>query len=66
MLRHLTTTNTRIAIPRGSGKNPKVWDLSSLEMRNIATDAPAWFTASVTNPIPTGNIDITGSFGLHQ
>ncbi len=67
VIRHLTTTNTRIAvIPRESGKNPKVWDLSSLDMRNIATDAPASFTASVTNPIPTGNIDITGNFGPWQ
>jgi hypothetical protein len=32
-------------------------------MRNIATDAPASFTASVTNPMPAGNIDITGRFG---
>jgi hypothetical protein len=67
VIRHFTTTNTRIAvIPRESGKNPKVWDLSSLDMRNIATDAPASFTASVTNPIPAGNIDITGSFGPWQ
>ena len=67
VIRHLTATNTRIAvIPRESGKNPKVWDLSSLDMRDIATDAPASFTASVTNPIPTGNIDITGNFGPWQ
>ena len=67
VIRHLTTTNTRIAvIPRESGKNPKVWDLSSLDVRNIATDAPASFTASVTNPVPAGNIDITGSLGPWQ
>ncbi len=67
VIRHLTATNTRIAIiPRESGKNPKVWDVFSLDMRDIATDAPASFTASVTNPIPTGNIDITGNFGPWQ
>ena len=67
VIRHLTTTNTRIAvIPRESGKNPKVWDLASLDMRNIATDAAASFTASLSNPIPTGTIDITGNFGPWQ
>ena len=35
-------------------------------MRDIASDAPASFTASVTNPVPTGNIDITGNFGPWQ
>jgi hypothetical protein len=67
VIRHLTATNTRIAvIPRESGKNPRVWDVSSLDMRDIATDAPASFTASVTNPIPTGNIEISGHFGPWQ
>jgi hypothetical protein len=67
VIRHLTATNTRIAvIPRESGKNPRVWELFSLDMREVATDTPASFTASVTNPIPTGNIEISGHFGPWQ
>ena len=67
VIRHLTATNTRINIvPRESGKNPKVWDVFSLDMRDIASDAPASFTALVTNPIPNGKIDITGTFGPWQ
>ena len=67
VIRQLTATNTRIAIiPRQADKNPKVWDLSSLDMRDIATDAPASFTAEVSNPIPDGNIDIAGHFGPWQ
>ena len=67
VIRHLTATNTRIAvIPRESGKTPWVWDIVSLDMHDIATDAPASFTASVTNPIPAGNIEITGHFGPWQ
>lgn len=64
VIRHLTATNSRIAIiPREADRSPRVWDLFSLDVRDIATDAPAAFTASVTNPVPTGNIEISGSFG---
>lgn len=67
VIRHLTATNTRIAvIPRESGKNPRVWDVSALDMHDIATDAPASFTASVSNPIPTGSIEASGHFGPWQ
>lgn len=64
VIRRLTATNTRVAvIPREAGKNPKVWDIYSLDMRDLATDAPASFTASITNPIPTGQIEVAGHFG---
>ncbi len=43
-----------------------MWDLFALDVRDIATDAPAAFTASVTNPIPAGNIEIAGHFGPWQ
>jgi hypothetical protein len=67
VIRHLTARNTRLTvIPRESGKNPKVWDISSLEMRDIATDAPASYTASITNPVPTGSIEAAGHFGPWQ
>lgn len=67
VIRHLTAINTRVAvIPREAGKNPKVWDIYSLDMRDLATDAPASFTASITNPIPTGQIAVTGHFGPWQ
>jgi hypothetical protein len=67
VIRHLTATNSRIAIiPREADKSPRVWDLFALDVRDIATNAPAAFTASVTNPIPTGNIEISGSFGPWQ
>jgi hypothetical protein len=67
VIRHLTATNSRIAIiPREADRSPRVWDLFSLDMRSIATNAPATFTASVTNPVPTGNIEISGSFGPWQ
>lgn len=67
VIRHLTAANTRVAmIPRESGKNPRVWNIAALDMRDIASDAPASFTASLSNPIPMGSIEATGHFGPWQ
>lgn len=64
VVRRLTARNIRLSvIPRESGKNPRVWDISSLDMLDIATNAPASFTASISNPVPTGSIVATGHFG---
>lgn len=67
VVKRLTATNTRMAIiPREDWKNPKVWDITSLEMTNLRSGEPATFTASLTNPIPQGTIESTGSFGPWQ
>jgi hypothetical protein len=67
VIRRLTARNIRLAvIPRESGKNPKVWDIFSLAMRDIATNAPASYEASITNPIPAGSIMAAGHFGPWQ
>jgi len=64
VVKRLTATNTRMAIiPREQGKNPKVWDIYELEMKNLRSSEPATFTASLDNPIPHGKIETTGSFG---
>ncbi len=64
VVKRLTATNTRMAIiPREAGKNPKVWDIIELEMKNLRSTEPATFTAALINPIPYGNIDSTGTFG---
>jgi hypothetical protein len=67
VLRHLTATNTRLAvIPRDADKNPRVWDIFELDMRNLRAGEPATFTAALINPIPYGTIESTGSFGPWQ
>lgn len=67
VIRRLTATNSRLTvIPRESGKNPKVWDIFSLVMHDITPGAPATFEASITNPIPYGNIEATGHLGPWQ
>jgi hypothetical protein len=64
IVKRLTATNTRMAIiPRESGKNPKVWDIIELEMKNLRGGEKASFTAALVNPIPHGTIETTGSFG---
>jgi hypothetical protein len=66
-IRRLTATNTRLAIiPRREGKNPKVWDIYELDMKNLKGGEAATFTAALINPIPYGKIDTKGSFGPWQ
>lgn len=64
ILRRLTAQNARIAvIPRDRKKNPKVWDVHSLEMRDIQGRQAATFEAALINPIPYGLIESKGEFG---
>ena len=64
VVKRLTATNTRMSIiPREAGKNPKVWDIFELDMKNLRSSEPATFTASLVNPIPYGKIESTGTFG---
>ena len=64
VVRHLTATNTRLAIiPRTEGKNAKVWDIFELDMKNLGAGESATFTAVLLNPIPYGKIESTGTFG---
>jgi hypothetical protein len=64
VVRTFTATNTRLAIiPKNAGKNPKVWDIYELELKDLGARAPSPFRASLTNPIPYGKIESTGHFG---
>lgn len=67
IVQRLTATNARLAIiPREDWKNPKVWDIATLEMNNLRSGEPATFRASLTNPIPEGTIETIGAFGPWQ
>ena len=47
IVKRLTATNTRMSIiPREEGKNPKVWDIIELDMKNLRSGEPSTFTAS--------------------
>jgi hypothetical protein len=67
VIRHLIATNTRLSIvPREEGKNPKVWDIFELDMKNLKSGEAATFTAGLINPIPYGKIESSGTFGPWQ
>jgi hypothetical protein len=67
VIRELIATNTRMTIvPANPNKEPKVWDVYALNMKNLRAGEPATFTASINNPIPEGNIESSGKFGPWQ
>lgn len=60
----LTATNTRLSImPRNPEKDPRVFDIFSLEVRDLTLVSPSTFVASLINPVPVGTIETSGSFG---
>jgi hypothetical protein len=60
----LTATNARLSIvPRNPEKDPRLFDIFSLEIFDLTLLTPSRFTASLTNPVPEGHIETSGSFG---
>jgi hypothetical protein len=49
--------------PNKPGKKPRLFELHHIEMRNLSLDRPSPFHATLTNPIPKGEIDCKGEFG---
>ena len=67
VIRELIATNARMAVvPANPNKDPRVWDVYALNMKNLRAGESATFTASVNNPIPVGNIEASGKFGPWQ
>ena len=67
IVRELIATNTKMTIvPANAGKEPKVWDVYALDLKNLRADQSATFKASINNPIPEGNIEASGTFGPWQ
>jgi hypothetical protein len=60
----LTATNARLTIlPGNPEKDPRVFDIHSLQMDDLTLRAMSRFEASITNPVPAGRVDTSGSFG---
>jgi hypothetical protein len=60
----LESTDARLVIiPTKTDKAPKVWAIHRLRMRNVGVDQAMPFEAALTNAIPPGQIDTSGSFG---
>ena len=53
-------------IPRREGKLPKEFAIHELTMRSLGIAEQMPFTATLTNPVPKGQIQTTGTFGPWQ
>jgi hypothetical protein len=52
-----------LTIPRNKDKAPKVWAVHSLRVHNVGSGQAMPFRAALTNAVPPGEIDTTGTFG---
>jgi len=60
----ITARQARVEIAsRDARKLPRRFDIHDLVMNGFRPDAPAGFTASLTNPVPRGDIQTSGEFG---
>ena len=52
-----------IVVPKDPRKLPKVFAIHDLRLESVGFDRAMPFVATLTNPLPTGEIATTGSFG---
>jgi len=52
-----------IIVPKDSRKEPKIWSIHDLDLESVGFNRAMPFVATLTNPIPKGEIATTGSFG---
>lgn len=57
---------TFTTLPRDPEKRPRVWQLHSLRVEHVGLLDPMPFRSVLTNAVPPGQIDTTGSFGPWQ
>jgi AsmA-like C-terminal region len=61
---HVSARDAQLIIqPDDPAKEPKIWSIHELEMDSVGFNRSMPFTATLTNPIPTGEIATKGSFG---
>jgi hypothetical protein len=54
---------TLVMIPRTPAKAPRTWQIHTLRMESVSAHTAMPFTATLTNAVPPGQIETTGSFG---
>lgn len=57
---------TLTIVPRKAGKEPKVFAIHRLELDSVGVAERMPFKAQLTNPVPRGFIDTSGTFGPWQ
>ena len=61
---HLTARDAMLVIvPDNPAKEPKTWAIHHLDLESVGFNRSMPFTATLTNPIPKGEIATKGSFG---
>jgi hypothetical protein len=55
--------STLTLIPREAEKKPRVWRMHELQLQSVGLNQAMPFTSKLTNGVPPGEIDTTGSFG---
>ena len=55
-----------VLIPRRADKEPKIFDVKRLTMEPLGRGKVMAYKAVLTNPLPKGSIDTTGTFGPWQ
>jgi hypothetical protein len=60
----VTATNARLSVlPKRVDKDPRIFDIYSVTVRDLTFIAPSTYVATLTNPIPQGLIETEGGFG---
>jgi hypothetical protein len=61
---HLEATGAQlIMIPRRADRRPRIFQIHTVSLESFAFDRQAPFRALLTNPVPEGEIDATGTLG---
>jgi hypothetical protein len=64
LIDHVTAKDAQlIIVPRDPRKEPKVWSIHNLDLESVGFDRAMPYEATLTNPIPKGEIASMGSFG---
>ena len=64
LIDHVVATDAQlIIVPRDPRKEPKVWGIHHLDLASVGFNRAMPFTATLTNPIPKGEIATQGTFG---
>lgn len=63
----LVSENARLTIlPKNENKAPRVWELTRIRLADMQFSQPMPFEATLTNPVPKGLIQTTGTLGPWQ
>ena len=64
LIDHVIARDAQLIIqPKDPAKEPKVWSIHDLALESVGFHRSMPFTATLTNPIPKGEIATKGSFG---